>query len=112
MDNRTFLVAGIIVALLIAVVAVFFASSDPDGLESTALIIQGDKSLTGDTPPDAEVNEDIPGRFVYEAPLKDYSLGDAMGSTGGVIAMVLGVIISLAVVLGAAKALVLARPHR
>jgi cobalt/nickel transport protein len=112
MDNRTFLIVGIIVAVLIAVVAVFLASSDPDGLESTALIIQGDKSLTGDTPPEAEVNEDIPGRFVYEAPLKDYSLGDAMGSTGGVIAMVLGVIISLAVVLGAAKALVLARPHR
>jgi len=112
MDNRTFLVAGIIVALLIAVIAVFFASSDPDGLESTALIIQGDKSLTGDTPPEAEVNEDIPGRFVYEAPMKDYSLGDAMGSTGGVIAMVVGVLISLGIVLGATRVLVLARPHR
>ncbi|WP_440950294.1 PDGLE domain-containing protein [Methanosphaerula subterraneus] len=112
MDNRTFLVAGIIAALLIAVVAVFFASSDPDGLESTALIIQGDKSLTGDTPPTAEVNEDIPGRFVYEAPMKDYALGDAMGSTGGVIAMVVGVLISLGIVLGATKALVLSRPHR
>ena len=112
MDNRTFLIVGIIAALLIAVVAVFFASSDPDGLESTALIIQGDKSLTGDTPPEAEVNEDIPGRFVYEAPMKDYSLGDAMGSTGGVIAMVVGVLISLGIVLGAAKVLVLARPNR
>jgi len=110
MDNRTFLIVGIIGALLIAVVAVYFASSDPDGLESTALIIQGDKTLTGDTPPGAEVNEDIPGRFVYEAPLKDYSLGDSLGSSGGVIAMVLGVIISLAVVLGAAK--ILARPNR
>lgn len=110
MDNRTFLIAGVIVALLIGVVAVFFASSDPDGLESTALIIQGDKTLTGDTPPNAEVNEDIPGRFVYEAPMKDYSLGDSLGSTGGIIAMILGVLLSLGVVLGATK--ILARPNR
>lgn len=110
MDNRTFLIAGVIVALLIGIVAVFFASSDPDGLESTALIIQGDKTLTGDTPPNAEVNEDIPGRFVYEAPMKDYSLGDSLGSTGGIIAMILGVLLSLGVVLGATK--ILARPNR
>lgn len=111
MDNRTFLIAGILVAVLIAVLAVFLASSDPDGLESTALIIQGDRTLTGDTPPTAGVNADIPGRFTYEAPMKDYSLGDRFGSTGGgVIAMVLGVLLSLGVVLGAAK--ILARPNR
>lgn len=110
MDNRTFLIAGILVAVLIAVLAVFLASSDPDGLESTGLIIQGDRTLTGDTPPTAGVNADIPGRFTYEAPMKDYSLGDRFGSTGGVIAMVLGVLLSLGVVLGAAK--ILARPNR
>jgi cobalt/nickel transport protein len=41
MDNKTFIIAGIIVALLIGVVAVFMASGDPDGLESTALVVQG-----------------------------------------------------------------------
>jgi cobalt/nickel transport protein len=110
MDNRTFLIAGIFVAVLIAVVAVFLASSDPDGLESTALIIQGDKTLTGDTPQDAQVNEDVPDRFVYEAPMKDYSLGGRLGSTGGIIAMVFGVLLSLGLVLGATK--ILARPNR
>lgn len=110
MDNLTFLIAGIIVALLIAVGAVFFASSNPDGLESTALVIQGDKTLTGDALPDAQVNEDVPGRFSYEAPLKDYSLGGSLGSKGGVIAMAVGVLISLVVVLGASK--LLARPNR
>jgi cobalt/nickel transport protein len=110
MDNRTFLIVGIIVAVLIAVVAVFFASSDPDGLESTALIIQGDKTLTSTAPPTAEVNEDIPGRFAYEAPMKDYSLGESLGSAGGIIAMVFGVILSLGLVLGATK--ILARPNR
>ena len=47
MDNKTFIIVGIAIALLIGVVAVFFASGDPDGLESTALMIQGQKSLTG-----------------------------------------------------------------
>lgn len=110
MDNRTFLIAGILVALLIAILAVFFASSNPDGLESTALIVQGDKTLTGDTPPDVQVNEDVPGRFTYEAPMKDYSFGGFLGSKGGVVAMVIGVLLSLAIVLGASK--ILARPNR
>ena len=43
MDNKTFMIVGIIIALLIGVVAVFMASGDPDGLESTALIVQGQK---------------------------------------------------------------------
>ena len=47
MDNKTFIIAGIIIALLIGVVAVFMASGDPDGLESTALVVQGQKELTG-----------------------------------------------------------------
>jgi len=34
MDTKTFLIAGIMVALLIGVVAVFFASGDPDGLRA------------------------------------------------------------------------------
>ncbi|ACL17891.1 PDGLE domain-containing protein [Methanosphaerula palustris] len=110
MDNRTFLIAGIIVAVLIAVVAVFFASSDPDGLESTALIIQGDKTLTSTAPPTAEVKEDIPGRFTYEAPMKDYSLGESLGSASEIIAMVSGVLLSLGLVLGATK--ILAHPNR
>ena len=59
MDNKTFIIAGIVVALLIGVVAVFMASADPDGLESTALVVQGQKELTGGTPPDAEIEEDL-----------------------------------------------------
>ena len=43
MDNKTFIIVGIVIALLIGVVAVFMASGDPDGLESTALVVQGRK---------------------------------------------------------------------
>lgn len=108
-DNRTFLIGGIIIALLIGVVAVFFASGDPDGLESTALIVQGQKTLTGDTPADAEIQEDTAGKFSYESPMPDYSLGETMGSTGGIIAIVAGTIIAFVAVLGIVYAIRLAR---
>jgi cobalt/nickel transport protein len=100
MDNKTFIIAGIIVALLIGVVAVFFASGDPDGLESTALVVQGQKELTGGTPENAEIQEDLNGKFSYTSPMPDYALGEEMGSLGGIIAIVFGTILAFLVVLG------------
>lgn len=100
MDNKTFIIAGVIIALLIGSIAVFVASGDPDGLESTALVVQGQKELTGATPEDAEIHEETAGRFSYTSPMPDYSLGEEMGSTGGVIAIVVGTIIAFLVVLG------------
>jgi hypothetical protein len=44
-DNKKFMIAGIIIALLIGVIAVFIASKDPDGLESTALVCRDKKQL-------------------------------------------------------------------
>lgn len=106
MDNKTFIIAGIAIAILIGVVAVFFASGDPDGLESTALMIQGQKSLTGDTPPDAEIHEDATGKFAYESPMPDYSLGEQLGPLGGIIAIVAGTLLAFGIVLGVSKLLV------
>jgi cobalt/nickel transport protein len=103
MDNKTFVIAGIVVALLIGVVAVFFASGDPDGLESTALVVQGQKTLTGDTPPDAELHEDATGKFSYESPMPDYSLGETLGPLGGIIAIVIGTLLAFGIVLGFSK---------
>ena len=40
-DNKTFIIAGLLISLLIGTIAVFLASSDPDGLESTALVVSG-----------------------------------------------------------------------
>jgi cobalt/nickel transport protein len=103
MDNKTFIICGIIIALAIGVLAVFLASSNPDGLESTALIVQGQKSLTGDTPPDAEIKEDLNGKFSYASPMPDYSLGEQFGTTGGLIAIIVGTLLAFLVVLGALK---------
>jgi len=102
MDNKTFIIAGIIIALLIGIVAVFMASGDPDGLESTALVVQGQKQLTGATPPDAEIKEDLTGKFAYSSPMPDYSLGETLGSTGGLIAIIVGTLLAFLVVLGLA----------
>ena len=102
MDNKTFIIAGIIVALLIGVVAVFMASADPDGLESTALVVQGQKDLTGATPENAEIQEDLNGKFSYTSPMPDYALGEEMGPLGGIIAIAFGTILAFLVVLGLA----------
>lgn len=108
MDNKTFIIAGVIIALLIGAVAVFMASGDPDGLESTALVVQGQKDLTGATPEDAEIQEDLNGKFSYTSPMPDYSLGEEMGSVGGLIAIVVGTILAFLVVLGLAYGIKLA----
>ncbi|MDD1690564.1 MAG: PDGLE domain-containing protein [Methanoregula sp.] len=108
MDNKTFIIAGIIVALLIGALAVFLASGDPDGLESTALVVQGQKTITGDTPADAEIHEETAGRFSYSSPMPDYSLGDSLGPLGGLIAIIVGTILAFLVVLGLAYGIKLA----
>jgi len=105
MDNKTFILVGVIIALLIGGVAVFLASGDPDGLESTALVVQGQKELTGATPADAEIHEDLTGKFSYESPMPDYSLGESLGSTGGIVAIIAGTILAFLVVLGLAYGL-------
>lgn len=109
MDNKTFIIAGIIISLLIGVIAVFMASGDPDGLESTALVVQGQKELTGGTPSNAEIKEDLNGKFSYDPPMQNYSLGDEMGSFGGLIAIIVGTVLAFLIVLGLAYGLKVAK---
>lgn len=110
MDTKTFIIAGILIAVVIGVLAVFLASPDPDGMESTALVIQGDKTLTGDTPPDAEVNEDVPGRFAYDSPFPDYSMGEHLGKAGDIVAVIIGIAVAFLLVFGITK--IIARPQK
>jgi cobalt/nickel transport protein len=106
MDTKTFIAAGLIVALVIGITAVFLASPDPDGLESTKLVTQGDKELTGSTPETAEVNEDYPDRFTYESPLPDYTMGEEMGKPGEIVALVVGIFVAFILVLGITRIVV------
>lgn len=54
MSRRAFLVAGLVVALLLAGVASYYASSNPDGLErvaeQTGFLDSAEDSPTGDSP--------------------------------------------------------------
>ena len=97
--NRKFLITGILIALVISILAVFFASSDPDGLDSTALIVSGQKSLTAPATGD-QVTVEAPGHFSYSSPMQDYTLGGRWGPLGGIIAMVVGTILTFVVVIG------------
>jgi cobalt/nickel transport protein len=97
--NSKFLIAGILIALAISIVAVFFASSDPDGLDSTALIVSGQKSLTTPATGD-DITVEAPGHFMYSSPMQDYTLGERWGPLGGIIAMVVGTILTFVVVIG------------
>ncbi len=102
-DNKTFLIGGVLLALVIGIVAVFLASGDPDGLESTALVVSGQKDLTGLSPEDGDPEVIGTGSFAYESPMPDYSLGEELGSTGNMIAIVVGTLLTLLVVLGASS---------
>jgi cobalt/nickel transport protein len=99
--NLKFLVIGVVLALTVAIVAVFLASPDPDGLDSTALIASGQKTLTA--PATGEnISVEAPGHLTYESPMPDYSLGEKWGPMGGIIAMVTGTLLTIAIVLGLA----------
>jgi cobalt/nickel transport protein len=99
--NKKFLVAGLLLALAISIIAVFLASGDPDGLDSTALIASGQKTLTAPATGD-EVTVEAPGHFSYSSPMQDYSLGESWGPLGGIIAMVIGTILTFIVGIGLA----------
>jgi cobalt/nickel transport protein len=86
-QNRNLVLGGLAIAILIAILAPFLASSNPDGLESTA------ESL--------EVPE---SEAALESPLPDYAIpGMEDNPWGGVVALILGTILVVLVMLGLAK---------
>ena len=87
--NRNFLIGGLAIALIIAILAPFLASSNPDGLDSTA---------EGLEVPESEA--------AFQSPLPDYAIpGMEDNPLGGVVSLVGGTIIVLVVALGLAKLL-------
>ncbi|PKL59346.1 MAG: cobalamin biosynthesis protein CbiN, partial [Methanomicrobiales archaeon HGW-Methanomicrobiales-4] len=85
-DDRTFIIIGVIIAIAVGVLAVFLASGDPDGLESTALMVQGEKTLTGPSPEEGDPEAIGTGVSVYSSPFPDYSMGESLGPLGGIVA--------------------------
>ncbi|MGB9977715.1 PDGLE domain-containing protein [Methanobacterium sp.] len=78
--DKKLVLAGLAICIVIAVMAPFIASSNPDGLEKTAEDVSS-----------AEESG------IYEAPMPDYTipfLGED-SPYGGIIALVIGVLITL-----------------
>lgn len=87
--NRNFMIGGLVIAIIIAILAPFLASSNPDGLDST---------LEGLEVPESEA--------AFESPLPDYAIpGMEDNPWGGVVALIGGTILVLLVALGLAKVL-------
>ncbi|HIH03686.1 MAG TPA: cobalamin biosynthesis protein CbiN [Methanoregulaceae archaeon] len=103
-STRVLIAAGIALALVVGIGAVFFASSDPDGLDSTALVTQGQKELTQPANPGAAVDgAALPGTFEYSAPFAEYTLGGSKLADAGLMAA--GTLLALIAVLGIGRGL-------
>jgi len=86
--DKKLLIGGVIIALIIAVLAPFLASPNPDGLESTAEKVM----------PNPETKPAI------ESPLPDYTI-PGLGKEGEVLALVVGTIVVLIIAYGISAAL-------
>jgi hypothetical protein len=93
------LAAGLVIALIIGGSAVFFASSDPDGLDSTLLVSGGVKELFA--PATGEEIAEAEDPVGWSAPMPDYALGES--TAGAIIALIIGIFAALVVILLAAK---------
>ena len=98
---KKFVAIGLIIALVIACGAVFFASSNPDGLDSTFLVSEGQKQIFAPATGDEISGEDL-NPVNWNAPLADYSLGDS--KVGGIIALIIGIVAAIAAILLVARA--------
>jgi cobalt/nickel transport system permease protein len=92
-------IAGITIALAIAIFAPYYASTYPDGLESTFLSAYGAKDVTTVHideskigPAETAVKETTGNTFVWQAPIPDYSM-PGLDKPGEVLAILFGVLV-------------------
>jgi cobalt/nickel transport protein len=91
-SNMKFFYVGIAIALLLAILAPFLASLDPDGLESAAGGVIEESKLS-------QLEESEP---VVSSPMADYSV-EGMGKSGEVAAIAIGTLAVLIISFGFGK---------
>jgi cobalt/nickel transport protein len=91
-SNMKFLYIGVAIALLLAVLAPFLASPDPDGLESAAGGIVEESKMS-------QIEEMEPA---VSSPMPDYAI-EGMGKSGEVLAIAVGTLAVLAISFGFGK---------
>jgi cobalt/nickel transport protein len=106
MDRKLFILAGIVIALVIAAVAPFIASSDPDGLESAFFSIFGAKEVQGSTldeekavVAEEQVTEITGNTFSFASPFPDYTISGFAGF-GEALAVIIGTLLVLGIAFG------------
>ena len=94
-----FMVAGIAIALSIAIIAPFYASTYPDGLDSTFLSAYGAKDTSTvhiddskAASAEAVIEEKTGNTFTWQAPFPEYSL-PGLDKPGEVLAILFGVFV-------------------
>ncbi len=94
--DKSLVIGGLIVAIIIAILAPFLASSNPDGLEKAA------EHLAPNPEPEPQ----------FEAPLPDYTI-PALGESplGGVISIVLGTLLCFLTFVGLVTVAIWFRPE-
>lgn len=103
------IIAGITIALALAIIAPYYASTYPDGLDSTFLSAYGAKDVTTvhidevkATSAEAAVAEKTGNTFSWQAPLPDYAI-PGMDKPGEVMAILFGVLVLLALGFGISR---------
>jgi len=101
--------AGIVVALSIAIFAPYYASTYPDGLDSTFLTLSGAKdpdsisvNESGIESAHAAVMEKTGNGVSWEAPLTDYAI-PGLDKSGEVLAIIFGVVVLFALGFGISR---------
>jgi len=93
-QDRNIIIAGAAIAILIAILAPFLASPNPDGLDKNLITLVG-----GGSEEHAEKIIEEKNLVGYEPPFPDYSI-EGMDKAGEVLAIVLGTVIMLVLALG------------
>ena len=110
MEKKTFIMAAVALAVLIAVLAPFLASGNPDGLESAFFSMSGAKEVTGDEVDEGQAElaeeeaiEKTGNDFSFASPMPDYSIA-GLDKPGEVFAVVIGTLLLLGLVWGVGSA--------
>jgi cobalt/nickel transport protein len=98
-ENTKFLLAGTAIAIILAILAPFLASPNPDGLDKNLVELVGMGSEEH-----AEKIIEEQNLVGYEPPFPDYSI-KGMDKAGEVLSIVMGTIILLLIALGVSSSL-------
>ena len=92
-STKGVVIGGVAVALIIAILSPYIASTNPDGLGATAEHLN----------PALKKDNDFVNPGYWHAPFNNYEIWQIGGKLGGILALVLGLFIVMGVALGVSE---------